>query len=62
MNTMRQEYKVLSVKEKDLVLELKTVGQQFWNKLDGIGSSRELSVAKTKIEEAVMWAIKHVTA
>ena len=24
-------------------------------------SSRELSLAKTKIEEAVMWAVKHVT-
>ncbi|MGJ3625937.1 Acb2/Tad1 domain-containing protein [Sphingomonas sp. MMS24-JH45] len=26
------------------------------------GSSRELSIARTKTEEAVMWAVKHVTA
>ena len=25
------------------------------------GTSRELSIAKTKAEEAVMWAVKHVT-
>ncbi len=24
--------------------------------------SREISLAKTKVEEAVMWAVKHVTA
>jgi hypothetical protein len=33
--------------------------------IDGIGKraapSRELSLAKTKAEEAVMWAVKHIT-
>jgi len=27
-----------------------------------LGNNRELSLAKTKIEEAVMWAVKHITA
>ena len=26
-----------------------------------LGTSRELSIAKTKVEEAVMWAVKHIT-
>jgi len=26
-----------------------------------LGNSRELSLAKTKLEECVMWAVKHVT-
>jgi len=26
-----------------------------------LGNNRELSLAKTKIEEAVMWAVKHIT-
>ena len=30
--------------------------------IEGIGGSRELSIAKTKTEEAVMWAVKHITA
>jgi hypothetical protein len=29
--------------------------------MDNIGQSRELSLAKIKIEEAVMWAVKHIT-
>ena len=52
-NVMRHEYKVLSDAEKAWMKEVKD--------LDVIGSSRELSLAKTKIEEAVMWAVKHIT-
>lgn len=26
-----------------------------------VGASRELSLAATKTEEAVMWAVKHIT-
>lgn len=29
---------------------------------DRIGTSRELSIAKTNVEQAVMWAVKHITA
>jgi hypothetical protein len=29
---------------------------------DSIGQSHELSIAKTKIEESVMWAVKSITA
>lgn len=28
--------------------------------LDGMGTSREVSLAKTKLDEASMWAVKHV--
>jgi hypothetical protein len=41
---------------------IKDMGAAFLSKCDILGSSRELSIAKTKIEEAVMWAVKHVTA
>lgn len=61
-NVMRHAYRVLSDEEKALMQRLKDDGLAFWNVLNGIGASRELSVAKTKIEEAVMWAVKHVTA
>ena len=30
--------------------------------VDSLGQSRELSIAKTKIEEAVMWGVKAVTS
>lgn len=30
--------------------------------LDGLGTSREISLARTKLDEACMWAVKHVSA
>lgn len=41
---------------------LKDMGEAFLEKCSELGQSRELSIAKTKMEEAVMWAVKHVTA
>jgi hypothetical protein len=60
-NVMRHEYRVLSEDEKRIMREVKDFGLAFHNRIDSIGASRELSLAKTKIEEAVMWAVKHLT-
>ena len=60
-NVMRHEYKVLSENEKAQMKEIKDVGLAFHDLLHSLGQSRELSIAKTKIEEAVMWAVKHLT-
>lgn len=60
-NVMRHGYRVLSDKEKADMLAVKDMGLAFWNLVDSLGSSRELSNAKTRIEEAVMWAIKDVS-
>lgn len=61
-NTMRQAYKQLSDAEKANMQAVKDHGQAFHDFVDSLGSSRELSLAKTKVEEAVMWAVKHITA
>jgi hypothetical protein len=61
-NVMRHQYRVLSDEEKAQMQELKDKGLEFWELLDSIGSSRELSVAKTHIEDSVMWGTKHITA
>lgn len=60
-NVMRHEYRQLSEPEKDLITLIKDRGLEFYNLLENMGQSREISIAKTKIEEAVMWATKHVT-
>ncbi len=60
-NVMRHAYRVLSDEEKAQMLKIKDTGLDFHNFIDSSGQSRELSLAKTKIEEAVMWAVKHVT-
>lgn len=60
-NVMRHEYRVLSEDEKKQMQRIKDIGLGFHDYVDRVGSSRELSIAKTKIEEAVMWAVKHIT-
>lgn len=61
-NTMRHQYRVLNDAEKANMAAIKDAGLAFHSLVDGIGNSREISLAKTKIEEAVMWAVKHITA
>lgn len=60
-NVMRHEYKVLSDEEKSDMQGIKDAGLLFHKLCVKIGASRELSLAQTKIEEAVMWAVKHIT-
>jgi len=60
-NVMRHAYRVLSDDEKNLMQEIKDKGLELHELIESIGQSRELSIAKTKTEEAVMWAVKHLT-
>lgn len=60
-NTMRHQYRVLDDAEKEQITLIKGIGLTFINECNNIGSSRELSLAKTKMEEAVFWAVKHIT-
>lgn len=60
-NVMRHEYKVLNDADKTAMQAVKDVGLLFHETVDKLGQSREVSLAKTKIEEAVMWAVKHIT-
>ncbi|WP_424360260.1 DUF7681 family protein [Methylocystis parvus] len=61
-NGVRHQYRVLSDEEKAAMVALKDLGAAFLEKIDALGQSREYSIAKTKIEEAVMWAVKGLTA
>ena len=60
-NTMRHQYRVLSDAEKATMQAIKDKGLEMHELLSGIGKSRELSIALTKTEDAVMWAVKHIT-
>lgn len=61
-NAVRHTSRILSDAEKQQMVDLKDLGAAFIAKCDEIGGSRELSLAKTNAEQAVMWAVKHVTA
>lgn len=66
-NVMRHEYRVLSDPEKAHMKKVKDLGVEFIGMLEdiatasGVAGSRELALARTKMEEAVMWAVKHIT-
>jgi U3 small nucleolar RNA-associated protein 14 len=60
-NTMRHKYRVLTDAEKANMQSIKDAGLSFHDQISGLGNSREISLAKTKVEEAVMWAVKHIT-
>ena len=61
-NAVHHTYRILSDAEKAQMVELKDLGAAFINACNAIGKSRELSLAITNAEQAVMWAVKHVTA
>lgn len=60
-NVMRHEYRILSEEEKAQMKGIKDLGLEFVQMLNGLGKSRELSLAITKVEEATMWGVKHLT-
>jgi hypothetical protein len=60
-NVMRHAYRVLTDQEKTDMQALKDQGLIMFQQIGALGESRELSIAKTKVEEAVMWAVKHIT-
>jgi len=60
-NVMRHNYRVLSDAEKAQMQAVKDKGLDLHTLIESMGQSRELSLAKTKTEEAVMWAVKHLT-
>jgi len=65
MNIFRPEYRKLSEQEEQLVGDVKSTAQALYNLLpkteDGRAKNREVSLAITKLEEAVMWAVKGIT-
>lgn len=61
-NGARHGYRVLSEDEKNLMVEVKDLGAEFLKKLQELPQGRETALARTKIEEAVMWAVKGLTA
>jgi len=60
-NVMRHQYRVLTDAEKQQMQAIKDKGLELHDLIESIGQSRDLSIAKTKTEEAVMWAVKHLT-
>jgi hypothetical protein len=61
-NAVRHQYRVLSDDEKAGMVAVKDAGAALLNTFDThCQPSRETALARTKAEEAVMWAVKGIT-
>lgn len=61
-NVVRHTYRILTDAEKEQMQDIKDKGLAFIESCNAIGRSRELSLAITNAEQAVMWAVKAITA
>lgn len=70
-NAVRHQYRTLSDEEKAGMQEVKDMGAAFIAKLHALGGtdptgdrmgSRDLALAMTHMEDAVMRAVRHITA
>lgn len=57
----RKEYRPLLDHEKEQLAKMKDTAQFLYDDFEELGPSREIALAQTKLEEAVMWATKHIT-
>lgn len=58
---VRSEYKTLSGVEIAAMARIKKLGQNFIDAAKDFPPSREMSLAITNAEQAVMWAVKSIT-
>lgn len=59
---VRHAYRVLTDEEKERVSKVKDAGEAFLDLLATLPQGREVALARTKIEEAIMWATKGIIA
>ncbi len=60
-NVARHSYRVLNEQDKEHMTRIKDKGVEFLQACQAAGKGRELAIAETKIEEAIMWAVKGLT-
>lgn len=60
-NDTRQTLRQLTPGEIERIARIKAAGQDLADLIKSAGPGRETSLALTKVEEAVMWAVKGVT-
>lgn len=61
MDTFRKAYRELGTDEKLLLDEVKLKAEWLLQVLEQVPDGRMKALAKTKLEETVMWAVKGIT-
>jgi hypothetical protein len=61
-DVFRKEYKELDESQKSRINQIKNEAQKLHESFDwAIADKRMMALAKTNLEQAVMWAIKSIT-
>ncbi len=53
--------RTLSEEQQETIDTVKHFGNKLYSLIDRLGECREFSLAKTKLEGAVMWAVKGIS-
>jgi len=61
-DVFRRNYREPDALTSARIDSIKALGDTFMELLESYRPAREFSIARTKLEEAVMWAVKGVTA
>jgi hypothetical protein len=61
MNVFRPTYRTLSDSEKAKLVVIKDEAQNLYDLFESIPDPRAKALARTKLEECVMWAVKGIT-
>lgn len=61
MDPFRKEYRELTQEEQELISSIKSQAFTLYELFNTVKDGREKSLAKTKLEEAIMWAVKGIT-
>lgn len=63
-NVFRSTYRTLSEEEKAKIARIKDLAQQLHDEFTsavGRDGAREMALARTNVEQSVMWAVKAIT-
>ena len=60
-NVFRPQYRPLSDTEKLKVDRIKDLAQQLYDEMQSPSLAREMALARTNLEQSVMWAVKSIT-
>ena len=60
-NTARHQYRTLNEAEKAEMAKVKDMGLDLLEVFEELGDNREIAIARSRLEEAVMWAVKAIT-
>jgi hypothetical protein len=59
---VRQYKRMLDNAERNKMHEIKQPGQELIDLSDSLDPSPEIERAKSRVEEGVMWSVKHITS